>query len=197
MWVIKIGGSLATAAALPAWLARIEGDRVRRWVIVPGGGPYAEAVRGMQARWGFDDRAAHGMALRAMALYAAQLKAMLPSLPAHEGQADLASVQATTVWSPDLQLAAQLDGLPEDWRLSSDSIALWLAQRLGADGLVLLKFASPPRAGNASVLSADGYVDACFPALLRECALPVYWQSVLEEGLLPVAGCDRQRILIG
>src|SRR5262249_34381680 len=40
-----------------------------RVVVVPGGGPFADAVRTAQARMGFDDRAAHRMALLAMDQY--------------------------------------------------------------------------------------------------------------------------------
>ena len=42
-------------------------------VLVPGGGPFADAVRAAQPRMGFDDRAAHAMALLAMEQYGCAL----------------------------------------------------------------------------------------------------------------------------
>ena len=63
--VVKLGGSFAGSVELPAWLdalARCAG----RVVVVPGGGPFAEAVRAAQPKMRFDDHAAHRMAVLAM-----------------------------------------------------------------------------------------------------------------------------------
>src|SRR5258706_129790 len=53
--VIKLGGSFAFSADLGEWIAAIAGCAGRA-VIVPGGGPFADAVRAAQAQMGFDDR---------------------------------------------------------------------------------------------------------------------------------------------
>src|SRR5215510_16371000 len=66
--VVKLGGSYAHAAELKPWLAAIAAC-AGHVVLVPGGGPFADAVREAQARMGFDDRVAHRMALTAMAQY--------------------------------------------------------------------------------------------------------------------------------
>jgi len=67
--VIKLGGSFAFSADLRDWIAAIAGCAGRA-VIVPGGGPFADAVRAAQVQMGFDDRTAHRMALLAMEQYA-------------------------------------------------------------------------------------------------------------------------------
>jgi len=173
MWVIKIGGSLAHAAALPQCLAALSAERARRWVIVPGGGPFADAVRGLQTHWGFGDALAHRMAIQAMGIYGLALHALEPTLRLESSVSAAASAPDAVIWTP---LAAELHGVAEDWRVCADAIALWLAQQLGAQGLLLLKSAPPPqhlhRAGD---LAAANYVDAAFPELLRTAACPAYW----------------------
>src|SRR5262245_51683374 len=71
--VIKLGGSFAFSADLADWIAAIAGC-AGRVVIVPGGGPFADAVRAAQAQMGFDDCAAHRMALLAMEQYGCAIK---------------------------------------------------------------------------------------------------------------------------
>ena len=63
--VIKLGGSHAFAPQLKDWIGAVAAQ-AGRIVLVPGGGPFADAVRDAQARMGFDDGAAHRMALLAM-----------------------------------------------------------------------------------------------------------------------------------
>ena len=66
--VVKIGGSYAFSLDLRRWTDAIAGcGRPRSsW---PGGGPFADAVRAAQPRMGFDDAAAHHMAMLAMEQY--------------------------------------------------------------------------------------------------------------------------------
>src|SRR2546426_2358433 len=71
--VIKLGGSFAFSADLGDWIAAIAAC-AGRVVIVPGGGPFADVVRAAQVQMGFDDRAAHRMALLAMAQYGCAIK---------------------------------------------------------------------------------------------------------------------------
>ena len=66
--VIKLGGSHAFAPHLQDWIEAIA-DCAGRVVVVPGGGPFADAVRDAQPKMGFDDGAAHHMALLAMEQY--------------------------------------------------------------------------------------------------------------------------------
>ena len=197
MWVIKIGGSLAASPALPAWLSLIAADRTRRWLVVPGGGPYADAVRAQQARWHFGDPQAHRMAVQAMGVYGAQLAAMAPAFATDADVRRLAAEAGSGIWCPGADAAAGLRGLPEDWRTSADSIALWAAQILGARALVLLKSGPPDAADHrAGALAACGYVDEHFPTLLRHRPLPCYWLSATQipTGMPPATSLDAQRI---
>src|ERR1700741_4474814 len=63
--VIKIGGSCAFSLDLRRWSAMVAACGGRA-VVVPGGGPFADAVRAAQQRMKFDDAAAHHMAMLGM-----------------------------------------------------------------------------------------------------------------------------------
>jgi len=66
--VLKLGGSYAFSPFLKNWIDAVK-DCAGCVVLVPGGGPFADAVRAAQPRMGFDDRAAHEMAVLAMDQY--------------------------------------------------------------------------------------------------------------------------------
>ena len=137
--IVKLGGSHATGPHLKDWLAAIAAE-AGAIAIAPGGGPFADAVRAAQASIGFDDRAAHAMALMAMAQFGAALASLNPALRLTASRS--AIVRAlhdgkVPVWSPEPM--ARAAALPETWDLTSDSLAAWLAGALGADRLVLVK----------------------------------------------------------
>ena len=108
--------------------------------IVPGGGPFADAVRTAQASMGYDDRAAHAMALMAMAQFGVALTSLNPALRLASSRAAILRAlkeRKVPVWSPEPM--ARAAALPETWELTSDSLAAWLAGALGAGRLVLVK----------------------------------------------------------
>src|SRR5712671_4273419 len=124
--VIKLGGSHAFAPHLADWveaIARFQG----RIVVVPGGGPFADAVRAAQPKIGFDDDAAHRMALLAMEQYGCALASLngrfiLADSPAAIRHAlDAACVP---VWMPSRMALAAKD-IPCSWEVTSDSLAAW------------------------------------------------------------------------
>jgi len=71
------------------------------------------------------------------------------------------------VWSPAQMIRGEKD-IPWCWDVSSDSLAAWLAGRLGAKRVVLVKHADvatgPLRAED---LVAGGILDPAFPRFLR------------------------------
>src|ERR1700749_303423 len=77
--IVKLGGSHAAGPHLKDWLTAIATE-AGSIVIVPGGGPFADTVRAAQAGIGFDDRAAHTMALMAMAQFGSALVSLNPAL---------------------------------------------------------------------------------------------------------------------
>lgn len=171
--VVKVGGSLLNWLDLPAalryWLAA-EPPAIN--VLICGGGPFAEAVREADRAFGLSERAAHWLAIDALHVTARLLAAMLPDVPLRDSYRQLTeslgdrTTVATIVFDVREFLRNQDQNarrpLPQDWTVTSDSIAARLATALKADELVLLKSADPP-ADDLGKLAAVGYVDEHFP----------------------------------
>lgn len=193
--VLKLGGSHAASPLLRAWLDAASAA-AGRLVLVPGGGPFADTVRTAQTAMDFDNAAAHDMALLAMAQYGRALIALCPACIAADSHAailDALAARHVPVWMPAVMLRGAPD-VAESWDVTSDSLALWLAARLGARGVVLVKAcAARPDAG-ISALIADGVLDQAFPAFRAQFTGDVYLAgpndaataaSLLREGRLP------------
>jgi len=167
--IVKLGGSHATEPHLKDWLAAIAA-KASSIVIAPGGGPFADTVRTTQASIGFDDHAAHIMALMAMAQFGSALESLHPALRlAASRSAILRALKdgKVPVWSPEPM--ARAAALPETWDLTSDSLAAWLAGALGAGSLVLVKHGRFEGAAvDAHHLVARGIVDPLFPGYLKK-----------------------------
>ena len=140
--VIKVGGSLSRGDRLPALCQQL-GNSGRRYrlLVVPGGGPFADAVRAQDRRFGLGDAAAHWMAILGMDQYGWQLADLVPD---SEPVWDLSTARAVAaagrlpVLLPFALLHAA-DPLPHSWEVTSDSIAAWVAATVGAPLLILLK----------------------------------------------------------
>jgi 5-(aminomethyl)-3-furanmethanol phosphate kinase len=174
--IVKLGGSLAAAGTLRIWLDTVVAQGSGRCVIVPGGGDFADAVRAAQQRLGFSDRTAHRMALLAMQQYALLLAELAPALrPCEDGAQITAALAAggIALWLPSRMVEADR-AIAESWDVTSDSLAAWLAHRVGAARLVLVKSApapSPPLSPER--LAALGLVDAAFPAYAARAGIAV------------------------
>jgi 5-(aminomethyl)-3-furanmethanol phosphate kinase len=111
--------------------------QTRTLVVVPGGGPFADAVRRADRRFGLDDTAAHWMAILAMDQYAHLLAQLAPAAVLVRGPGEIRA-RRLNVLAPAGWLR-RADPLPHAWSVTSDSIAAWIARALVAGGLVLLK----------------------------------------------------------
>ena len=165
---MKLGGSQANGPHLKDWLTAIAAE-AGLIAIVPGGGVFADAVRTAQAGIGYDDRAAHTMALMAMAQFGRALESLNPALRSTASRSAILRALKdgkVPVWSPEPMVRAS--ALPETWELTSDSLAAWLAGALGASRLVLVKHG---RFDGAAIgvqdLVARGVVDPLFPHYLK------------------------------
>jgi len=173
-WVVKLGGSLEAAGTLKPWVDALAGSGVPV-VICPGGGRFADGVRAAQARWGFDDRTAHRMAILAMEQTAHLLCGLCPDLVPVMHSRELCAAhggQAAAVWFPAAELLDDTD-FPSTWDITSDSLAAILARRIGARGLVLVKSAPLPDGPLYAGQSGD-LLDAAFPHYGSRCSCPVW-----------------------
>jgi aspartokinase-like uncharacterized kinase len=178
--VVKIGGGLIGA---PGALGRVcEAVKVlgRRepLVVVPGGGPLADAVRELDRELGLSPDAAHWMAMLAMDQYAHLLTERIPGGRLVEEPGGIAAVLLAggiAVLAPTRWLRAA-DTLPHSWDATSDTVAAFVAGALDATRLVLVK---PAEVGEEGV-------DRCF-ATVVPAGLDVRivgWERFVEETLL-------------
>ena len=175
MWVVKLGGSLSRDRRLLAWLRMLADFGGGRVAVVPGGAGFADAVRKAQSHWGFGDLAAHNMATLAMAQTAMLLQALEPRLLPARHDAELrAALRAgrPAVWVPFDALRDAPDELTS-WDVTSDSLALWLARRLHAERLVVVKSCPVDRSRTLAELTADGVLDARFADWATQASFPI------------------------
>ena len=208
--VLKFGGALLSE---PAELTRAIGaldrpiaraiaraaDRLRV-VIVPGGGPFADAVRALEPSVSLGADAAHWMAILGMTQYGHLLTSRLRHgvlVDSLAGIRHALAAGALPVLAPYEWLRAA-DPLPHQWDVTSDSIAAWVARELRAPDLLLLK--SVPG-------QVEHLADAYLPSFLQEsaargvilrvrtvipggldAALSTLWSTPAAEGSLQVHG---------
>jgi aspartokinase-like uncharacterized kinase len=180
--VVKLGGGvLAHVEHFDAALGAIgAAASARSLLIVPGGGPFADTVRDVDRRIGLSDAAAHWMAVLAMDQYAHLIAAKLAGAVVVEDPAEISAAIGTRripVLAPSRWLR-ETDPLPHSWDVTSDSIAAWVAGRLGARRLVLVK---PPCSSGESLM--DAYFTRALPAHVSAVAVLADEVDGLREAL--------------
>lgn len=173
--VVKVGGSLYDLPDL--------GSRLRRWlaeecrdmhvVLIPGGGLLADAIRHFDQCHELGEETSHWLALRALAVNAHFLAALLsPSCVL----GDIAELPRA--WEmgrlPILDIynfargdEGRIGCLPHCWAVTSDTLAARVAVVTQARRLVLLKSTSIPFGMDWTEAGRLGLVDPCFAEVLR------------------------------
>jgi aspartokinase-like uncharacterized kinase len=184
--VVKLGGGvLAHIELFDAALAAIGvAAPARPLLIVPGGGPFANAVRDADRRIGISDAAAHWMAVLAMDQYAHLIAARLPRAMLIARPIEIpAALDAgrVPVLAPS-QWLREADPLPHSWAVTSDSIAAWVAGRVGAHRLVLVK----PPGVRPTADAVDTYFSRALPADVTIEIVPADQIDALRAALGPL-----------
>jgi len=185
MWVIKLGGSLLLSESLKEWLSIIVKHGAGKLVIVPGGGIFADKVRDAQQEWKFDDKTAHQMALLAMEQYAHLLQSYAPDLRLADSIEEIEkaiSLNQVPVWLPCKMINTCQD-VSENWNITSDSLALWLAGQLDAEHAMLVKSLSLKNL-KARQLSESEMVDKDFPDFVKKSKSGIWWLAQNDVGAL-------------
>jgi 5-(aminomethyl)-3-furanmethanol phosphate kinase len=197
--VVKVGGGLLRGEGLQglrrACAEASEIAACRPVLVVPGGGPFADAVRAVDAQVGLADDVAHALALRAMDQLGVLLSSLLPTAELLTG---LVAPRALAV----LLAAPAFRDRPEvleSWAVTSDSLSVLAAAAIGAEEAVLLKPVAgvlarwpsddPPlpalTAAELQALQARGggrAVDAYLPEAVRRTGVTVVVRSPGEVG---------------
>jgi len=165
MWVVKLGGSLLGMPELKQWLDVFARHGDGKVVIVPGGGIFADAVRESQILTDISDPIAHTMAVMAMDQYGVMMTGLNEQLVTASSELEIAErgwQHRAIVWLPSKMVCAD-DAIPTNWQVTSDSLAAWLAAKLNAEHLILVKQNRPPAAQiSVDRLIKDGMLDEHF-----------------------------------
>lgn len=177
MWVVKLGGSLLGTPELKLWLELLAKESDGRIVIVPGGGVFADTIREQQSFGQYGDAAAHVMALLAMEQYGHVLKSLQPDLVVASSELEISErswQHRAIIWMPSHMVLAEED-IPQSWDVTSDSLAAWLAAKIGADRLVLVKHeAVPEQPPPLQRLQEEGVVDDAFGQFTQRLTCPIH-----------------------
>ena len=192
MIVVKVGGSVAEFAEklLQDLKTLVEVDKSLKILIVPGGWIFAEKVRELWKKGMIDDEAAHWMAVECMDVYGYYLSRFAGAvIPASFNELLEELRPGVQVLIPG-KLVRNHDELPHSWEVTSDSIAIWVARKIGAgtiikatdvDGLVIGgKLVSRI---SASKLHNETCIDSFAPKLLSEYGLDIFvcrWDRVKD-----------------
>jgi aspartokinase-like uncharacterized kinase len=175
--LVKVGGSLGRRPGRLEPLLRHLARLARRApiLVVPGGGRLADGVRREMRRLRLSEEAAHAMALLAMDQYGLALADREPSARAVTTLGAARRVARAGLLPVLLvaRLAGRSKRLERSFRLTSDSIAAWLASGCGARRLILIKslpgldmdLRDRPAARRAA---RAGLVDPLFPRFMDE-----------------------------
>ena len=141
MWIVKIGGSLLGSPELSRWLEVLVKFSKGHVIIVPGGGLFADAVREAQKLTNASDAVAHQLALLAMDQFGLLLAGMNDGLVTASSELEIAErgwQHRAMVWLPSQMILVD-QSIPQNWQVTSDSLSAWLANKLGAEQLILVK----------------------------------------------------------
>lgn len=171
--VVKIGGALASIpGALDRVCREVAAAAARHMIlVVPGGGPFADAVRRFDHTLSLSPTTAHWMAVLGMDQYGHVLADRIQgAVLVEEPGAVLQGLSdgSVVVLAPSRWLRAS-NVLPHSWDVTSDSIAAFVAGALDAARLILIK-----------------------PGTSRGLPVDPYFETALPYGMpCSVVGCDR------
>ena len=175
--VVKVGGGLlAHPDAFEHVILRL--GKGAPALVVPGGGPFADAVRTLDRRVAPSGISQHWMAVMAMDQYAEVLAGALGGERVETLAEARAALQANRlpVLAP-FRWLRNADPLPCSWEVTSDSIAAWVAGQARARTLVLIK---PP---GATGQLTDSYFDRAIPPGVTVEIVPADDHERLDEAI--------------
>lgn len=166
--VFKVGGSLFDLPDLPERLASHFSQH--RSVVIFGGGSPVDRLRDQASQGVLDNADAHWQAIDLMSFSAQRQSKRWPEMPVVKSIEEL-SVQVAGTAVFDVTYELQRDAgktLPIGWQVTSDSIAAWLAQRISAADLILVKSVGGPKDIFIEDAHSRGWVDDYFRVIAAD-----------------------------
>ncbi len=176
--VIKVGGSLLDlpelGLGLRCWLAEHSASRN---LLVPGGGPLADAIRTYHRAHQLQEEQSHWLAIRTMQINAVLLHHLLGDAPIIDHPLDMpekgiAILDAFSFCCGDDD---NVDALPHSWQVTSDSIAARVAIAGNAASLVMLKSVDLQAPYDWEQVAEAGGVDHAFGSVVSQGRFEVQW----------------------
>lgn len=142
--VVKIGGKILkrreeVESVLNQFRTLIENNLLETIVIIPGGGIFANFVRHIDNTLNIGDDISHWMAIYSMNFNGKILSRRYPYLEKTEEFSELKLTKENMRVFLPFKYLYQTDELPHSWDVTSDSIALHIAYKLGYKECYLIK----------------------------------------------------------
>jgi len=142
MVVVKIGGSLQSTEYIKKWIDSIRINRNTSFLIIFGGGKYANKIREEQKIKKYNDYEAHKLAIDAMRRLAFDNLKNLKDFDVIDSLEDIKKnnkKRKLMLWMPSVE---EINGfnIPLNWRATSDSIALSVSRRTNSPLLLIKSF---------------------------------------------------------
>ena len=147
--IIKIGGNvLENSEDLDSTIKQIQllikEEIIKNIIIIPGGGTRANFIRHLDVEFNLGNDLSHWMAIYAMDLNGIMIKEIYPFIKLINDfeilkeEIHFQKNGLISVFQPYHYLRNK-DPLPHSWNVTSDSITLYLAQKLGLNEIYLIK----------------------------------------------------------
>ncbi len=142
MVVVKIGGSLQSTEYIKKWIDSIRINRNTSFLIIFGGGKYANKIREEQKIKKYNDYEAHKLAIDAMRRLAFDNLKNLKDFDVIDSLEDIKKnnkKRKLMIWMPSVEEINDFN-IPLNWRATSDSIALSVSIRTNSPLLLIKSF---------------------------------------------------------
>ena len=153
MIVVKVGGSLYDDPRLGAGLRLWLSEQTAPVMVVPGGGPFADVVRDIDAVHQLGEETAHWLAIRSLSVTGQFLETLIGRPTTRH------PIRVVDCFD----FFRRNDIVPHSWTVTSDTLAAVVASRTAARKLVLLKSIDIPPPTPWPLAAANGWVDRHFP----------------------------------
>ena len=139
MVVIKIGGSLQSTDYIKKWINAIRLNRSTSFLIIFGGGKYADNIRYDQKEKKYDDLKAHKLAIKGMSNFTEDILEELEDFTVVNSIRNIKKnykSRKLLVWMPSYEEVCGFN-IPNNWDATSDSIALAISKNINAPLIVI------------------------------------------------------------
>ena len=163
MVVVKIGGSLQNSSYLRKWVEILSKTNTRNFLVICGGGKYADKVRNQQKIDNFSDEEAHYRSIDAMKKYTDDVYKITNKFYFLKSIYDINIKEESSLylWVPNRADVDSLD-VPKNWTVTSDAIALKISEKLDSPLIIVKSCNVNYRSWNKPLFLNNKFLDSYF-----------------------------------